>query len=109
MRILVYSSDIACAQWVRDTLNDFGRGMHITIASSAEPEVLNGKWAYIIILGEEKTSIPLIVPYSCLPLFANPNEQEALRRNLWRLYRDTLYEMIGSKCVCGMYDFCHCH
>mgnify|MGYP003293577192 CR=1 FL=1 len=81
MRILVYSSDIACAQWVRDTLNDFGRGMHITIASSAEPEVLNGKWAYIIILGEEKTSIPLTVPYSCLPLFANPNEQEALRRN----------------------------
>ena len=108
MRILVYSSDIASAEWVKDTLNDFGRGMHI-VTSSTSSEVLLDKWAYIIILGDENISISPTIQYSCLPLYTNQDEQQTLRRQLWQLYRDTLQDLIGNRCSCGMYDFCHCH
>ena len=109
MRLLIYSSDNLCAQWVKDTLNEFGRGMHISIALASDPEMLNAKWAYIILLGDVRVPVLPGMPHIHFPLFAGHEEQEAMRRKLWLLYRDTIYDMIGSKCSCGMYDVCHCH
>lgn len=109
MRLLVYSSDVTCAQWVRETLLDFGRGMHIFVSSDTEVGVLEGNWSYIIVLGDIAAEVPQGRACSLFSLPTTTIEQDALRRQLWTLYRDTLYDLIGNKCCCGLYDTCHCH
>lgn len=108
MRILIYTSDITVGEWAKSTLEEFGRGMHITVVPDSKPQVINGNWSYIIIIGAQAT-ITNNKQNSFYHTPLNEEERIQLRRNLWALYRDTLRDMIGNKCSCGLYDTCHCH
>lgn len=109
MRILVYTKDITAGEWVKATLREFGRGMHITVADESRHHLLGGKWSYIIAVGTEIDGKVDKGKSTSYPLPIDEGEQAAMRRNLWALYRDTLRDMIGAQCSCGLYDICHCH
>jgi hypothetical protein len=109
MRLLICSFDQSCAEWVRNTLLDFGRGMRITISISSETSILQENWSYIIFLGNIHRDVVVDMPYSRFVIYDSLEDQVLLYRSLWVLYRDTLYDMIGTKCCCGLYDVCHCH
>ena len=109
MRILVYTKDITAGEWVKETLQEFGRGMHITVADESRCDLLGGKWSYIIAGGTEIDGKVDKGKFTSYPLPKDEGEQAAMRRNLWALYRDTLRDMTGAQCSCGLYDICHCH
>lgn len=109
MRILIYTKERTAGEWTKETLEEFGRGMNIIIRSNENPKILNGNFSCIITLGEDESNIPDNKLHFNLPIPTNEEEYALLRRNLWALYRDTLRDMIGSKCSCGLYDVCHCH
>lgn len=109
MRILICATDKECGEWTRDLLLEFGRGMHISVASKDFAQVLSDNWSFIIVLGDSMIGMPNGVPHCFYSLPHNDEDLAELRRNLWILYRDTLRDMIGGKCSCGMFDMCHCH
>ena len=109
MKLLIYTNDTAAGMWVKETLEEYGRGMHIIVKDRSNSNILNSHLSYIITLGENEDAMPGNKPHSNYPIPANNEERVALRRSLWVLYRDTLRDMIGSKCSCGLYDICHCH
>ena len=109
MRILIYSKEIPVGEWAKETLEEFGRGMHIIVRDEKNPQILNSNFSYIITLGKPDAIIPSGKLHTNFALPANEEEYTTLRRSLWALYRDTLREMIGNKCSCGLYDVCHCH
>lgn len=108
MRILIYTSDIETGEWARETLEEFGRGMHITVADNNSPDLLHRKWSCIISIGNDDATIEGKLHFR-YPAPHGDKERASLRRALWALYRDTLKEMTGARCSCGMYDTCHCH
>ena len=109
MRILIYSKDKAAGEWIKDTLEEYGRGMHIIVRDEENNRILNGNFSCIITLGEAEKDVPEEKLHFNYPTPGNEEEYASLRRRLWILYRDTLRDMIGSKCSCGLYDVCHCH
>lgn len=108
MRLLIFTSNIAAGEWAKEILEEFGRGMHISVVPDSKPQVLKGNWSYIITLGET-TAETDGKAHTGYPIPMNDDERALLRRSLWALYRDTLRDMIGNKCSCGLYDTCHCH
>lgn len=108
MRILIYTSDIEAGEWAKERLEEFGRGMHITVAGNSAPEILQDNWSYIICIGNSNADIEG-KPHLRYPVPYGDEGHTSLRRELWALYRDTLKEMTGNKCSCGMFDTCHCH
>ena len=109
MRILIYSKEKAAGEWVKETLEEYGRGMHIIVRDDESKQTLNGNFSCIITLGEAGKEVPEGKLHFNFPAPADTEEYASLRRSLWILYRDTLRDMIGSKCSCGLYDVCHCH
>ena len=109
MKILIYSKDTSAGEWVKETLEEFGRGMHIIVKDETHKNLLNSYFSCIITLGETEGRVPSDKMHFCYPIPHNDEERAKLRRDLWALYRDTLRDMIGSKCSCGLYDICHCH
>jgi hypothetical protein len=109
MRILVDSEKKESGEWAKERLEEFGRGMHITVVQNAGSRQLGGNWSYIIVLGECPGELPAGKPVARYPIPKNEAEEAELKRSLWALYRDELRDMIGSKCSCGLYDVCHCH
>ena len=109
MKLLIYTKETDVAEWIKDTLEEFGRGMHIIVKDNSNKEVLNGNFSYIITLGESEDIVPNNKLHSNFPTPRNDEEKALLRHCLWALYRDTLRDMIGSKCSCGLYEVCHCH
>lgn len=109
MKILIYTKDTAAGEWVKDTLEEYGRGMHIFVKENSNKNILNGNFSYIITLGEEEDIVLSNKLHSNFPIPGNDEEKALLRHHLWALFRDTLRDMIGSKCSCGLYDICHCH
>lgn len=107
MRILIYTPETEIGEWAKETLNEFGRGMHIHV--SDKPEMLEGKWSFVITIGEDCNKATDPQKDVCYPIPQEDEERTGLRRRLWALYRDTLRDQIGSKCSCGLYDVCHCH
>lgn len=109
MKLLIYTNDTATGMWIKETLEEYGKGMHILVRDSSNMNILDNHFSYIITLGENKNDVPDNKPHTNYPVPTNDEEKVALRRGLWILYRDTLRDMIGSKCSCGLYDICHCH
>ena len=107
MKILIYTKATELGEWSKETLNEFGRGMHIRV--SDKPELAGGNWSFIILLGEERPEGADKKKCLHYPIPQGDDERSEYRRKLWALYRDTLRDMIGSKCSCGLYDVCHCH
>lgn len=107
MRILIYTSDTQVGEFAKSTLQEFGRGMHITV--SADSKKVEGHWSYIIAIGEMPTGFNTDTPSITYPLPKEEEEFNILRRRLWALYRDELRDRIGNKCSCGLFDVCHCH
>ena len=58
MKLLIYTKDTAAAEWVKDTLEEFGRGMHIIVKDNSNNNILNGNFSYIITLGENEDIVP---------------------------------------------------
>ena len=109
MRILIFTKDTSAGEWVKETLEEYGRGMHIIIRDETHKNLLNSHFSCIITLGEPENSVPSDKLLYNYPIPDNDEERAKLRHELWVLYRDTLRDMIGSKCSCGLYDVCHCH
>lgn len=109
MKLLIYTKDMVAGEWVKNTLEEFGRGMHIIVKENSNINILNKNFSYIITLGENEYIAPNNKQHCNFPVPSNDEEKALLRHNLWVLYRDTLRDMIGSKCSCGLYDICHCH
>lgn len=107
MRILIYTTETEVGEWAKETLNEFGRGMHIHV--SDKPEMLEGKWSFVITIGEDCNKATDPQKSACYPVPQGDEERAGIRRKLWALYRDTLRDRIGSKCSCGLFDVCHCH
>ena len=109
MRILIYTNDNTAGEWIKETLEEFGRGMHIIVRGEDRKDILNSNFSCIITLGDDEKDFPNGKLHFNYPLPTNEEEYASLRHKLWALYRDTLRDMIGSKCSCGLYDVCHCH
>lgn len=109
MKLLIYTDDAQLGEWAKETIEDFGRGIKIIVSHGKDPQILGKPFSYIIIFGEGKEDMPGSKQYSHYPTPADEQEKTTLKRNLWALYRDTLRDMIGDKCSCGLYDICHCH
>lgn len=109
MRILVYTNNTTAGEWIKETLEEFGRGMHITTRSEEDKELLKKHFSCIITLGISGKDIPDGKLHFNFPVPTSEENYALLKRNLWALYRDTLRDMIGNKCSCGLYDVCHCH
>ena len=109
MRILIYTKDTTAGDWAKETLEEYGRGMHIIVRDESHKNLLNSHFSCIITLGETEECVPGDKMHYNYPIPQNDEERAKLRRDLWVLYRDTLRDMIGSKCSCGLYDVCHCH
>ena len=108
MRILINTEKKEIGDWAREQLQEFGRGMHITVIQEADSRQLSGNWSYIITIGNCSVTPPEGKPVVYYPATDDEGLAE-FRRKLWALYRDNLRDMIGSKCSCGLYDICHCH
>jgi hypothetical protein len=109
MKILVYTNNISAGEWVKETLEEFGRGMHIIVRGEDNEDILKNPFSYVITLGNLDKEIPSEKRHITFPNPVNDEDYALLRRSLWTLYRDTLRDMIGNKCSCGLYDVCHCH
>ena len=40
MRILIYSKDKAAGEWIKETLEEYGRGMHIIVRGEDNEDIL---------------------------------------------------------------------
>lgn len=109
MRILVYTNNTTAGEWIKETLEEFGRGMHIITKNEEDKDILEKHFSCIITLGDAGKDIPDGKLHFNVPVPINEEDYALLKRNLWALYRDTLRDMIGNKCSCGLYDVCHCH
>lgn len=109
MKIAIYTSDTEIGNWAKETLEEFGRGMHIRVLSCHDKEALSLNWSYIITFGECDADVPSEKQHTRFSIPVNEEERMECRRRLWALYRDTLRDMIGGKCSCGLFDVCHCH
>lgn len=109
MKILVYTPERTIGEWIKKTLEEFGRGMHIIVKDERTDKLSSYNFSCIITLGDSGKNIPYNKLHINYPLPSTEEEKALLRQKLWALYRDTLRDMIGSKCSCGLYDICHCH
>ena len=109
MKILIFTNDLQTGYWAKDTLEEFGRGMQISVVSDNSSDILEKNWSHIITFIESDTKIPAGKRHTNLLPPTDDEERAQCRRELWVLYRDTLRDMIGNKCSCGLYDTCHCH
>lgn len=106
MRIVVYAEKQEAGERIKEMLEEFGHGMHITVSASGNPEVLSRNWSHIIIAGNCKEEVPAGTPVTHCPAL---DDEAELKRTLWALYRDTLRDLTGGECSCGLHDTCHCH
>ena len=51
MKLLIYTNDTAAGMWVKETLEEYGRGMHIIVKDRSNSNILNSHLSYIITLG----------------------------------------------------------
>ncbi len=80
MRILIYTTETEVGEWAKETLNEFGRGMHIHV--SDKPEMLEGKWSFTIIFGEDCNNATDPQKNACYPVPSDNEERAGLRRKL---------------------------
>ena len=58
MKILVYTNNISAGEWVKETLEEFGRGMHIIVRGEDNEDILKKPFSYVITLGNLDKEIP---------------------------------------------------
>ena len=103
MNILVTTDDNEIAERIKEILLSFGKGMHIHRTDYGITT-----YGCAIAIGDAITTTQDDINrrYS-KP--ATEDDWQQLEKELWHLYRDYLKDMIGGRCSCGMFEFCHCH
>ena len=103
MKILIKANNPDIAARIKEILEAFGKGMNIYTRD-------NGISYYpcVILVGDTNVwQEPELLRKFAEP--ASNDDWAAIKKELWALYRDHLKDMFGTKCTCGLYDFCHCH
>ena len=103
MKILIKAQDETVSMRVKETLESFGKGMHIFTKDDGF-----SYYKCVLCIGKERV-------WDDPELFRKFDEPkteadwEQLNKELWTFYRDNIKEAFGAKCSCGLFEYCHCH
>ena len=103
MKILIKAKDEELAKKVKLEMESFGKGMHIFTRD-------DGFSYYKCVVSIGKFSVfpePELFAQFTAP--KSDEEWEKLKKELWGFYRDNIKEAFGTRCSCGLFEFCHCH
>ncbi len=117
MKTLIYAPGREkMAKQVKEWLEDFGRGLHVMIASDENEtgSALKQHWSHTLLIGI--SDLPKgIVSQGTSKIDVEGKDLESeedfakMRHEVYVVYRDILSDMVGTRCTCGLYDICHCH
>ena len=103
MKVLIKCDNEAVAAHVKEMLESFGKGMHIYTHDDGF-----SYYKCVICVGDTTVwNEPELLCQLINP--ATTDDWAALKSTLWRFYRDHIKDAFGTKCTCGLYEYCHCH
>ena len=103
MKILVTANDNDTAKRAKDMLDSFGKGMHIFTRDDGF-----SYYGCVICIGK----VAISQEPELFRKFDEPvtdEDWERLEKELWTFYRDYIKDSFGTRCSCGLFEFCHCH